>query len=83
MLEKSELDQMIDHEKRRTALEYQHEAWAGALSDGIEMEILAEVAFATAVTELVEREGEHATLAYLDALREKVVAGEFTEHTLQ
>ena len=83
MLDKSDLDQMIDHEKRRTALEYQHEAWAGGLSDGIEMEIMAEAAFATAVTELVDEAGESATLAYLDELRAKIIAGEFSEHTLQ
>ena len=83
MLEKSELDQMIEHEKRRTALEYQHEAWVGGLSDGIEMEIMAEAAIETALTELVEAGGESAALAYLDEIKEQVVAGAFGARTLQ
>ena len=83
MSSRSELETMIEHEKRQTALEYQHEAWAGGLSDGIDMEIMAEAAIATAITELVEMGGESVTLAYLDELREQVIAGAFTARTLQ
>ena len=77
------LDELIANEKRQVALEYQHEAWAGGMSDGIDMEIMAEAAIATAVTELCEAAGEDAVIAYIDALRERVLTGTFLPRTLQ
>lgn len=83
MLDGNDLERMIEHEKRRTALEYQHETFADALSDGIEVEIMAEAAIATALGELLATVGEDDTLARLDALRERVIAGAFQPRTLQ
>ena len=83
MPHKSDLDAMIEHEKRQVAFEYQGEAWAGGISDGIETEIMAEAAIATAIGELVEAVGEDAVLDYVERLKSKVLAGEFVERTLQ
>ena len=83
MQQKSDLDAMIEHEKRQVALEYQGEAWAGGLSDGIEAEIMAEAAIETAMGQLVEAVGEDAVLDYVEELKAKVLAGAFVERTLQ
>ncbi len=83
-LQGSELDEMIIAEKKQVASEYHNEAWADGISDGIETEILAETAIATAVTELVRRYGETEVLDMIDALRKRVEYGEFrTESVLQ
>ena len=79
----SELDDMIAQEKRQVALEYHDEAWAGGLSDGIDTDIMAEAAIETAMRGLIEAIGEDAALAYVDALRERVLVGAFVEKTLQ
>ena len=79
----TELDDMIEHEKRLVAFEYQGEAWAGGLSDGIDAEIMAEAAIATAIGQLMDAVGEDAVLDYVERLKGKVVAGEFVERTLQ
>ena len=73
----SELDEMIIAEKKQVAIEYHNEAWADGISDGIETEILAETAIATAVTELVRRYGETEVLDMIDSLRKRVEYGEF------
>ena len=83
MQQKSDLDAMIEHEKRQVALEYQGEAWAGGISDGIDAHIMAEAAIATALGELVETLGETAALEYVEDLKQQIVAGAFTTHTLQ
>ena len=77
----SDIDALVREEKRLTAVESHNEAWAEGLSAGIEPEIIAEAALATAFVELVRCSGETAALALLDRMREKVVAGEF-EHSL-
>ena len=83
-LRSSELDEMIVAEKKQVAIEYHNEAWADGISDGIEAEILAETAIATAVTELVRRYGESDVLELLDKLRQRVEFGEFrAERALQ
>ena len=76
-LQGSDLDEMIVAEKKQVASEYHNEAWADGISDGIEAEILAETAMATAVTELVRHHGEAEVLELLDALRRRVEYGEF------
>ena len=42
----NDIDEMIVHEKMQAALEYQNEAWADGMADGIEPEIIADAAFA-------------------------------------
>lgn len=72
-----EIDALIREEKRLTAVESQTEAWAEGLSAGIEPEIIAEAALATAFAELLRDSGEDAALALLDRMRERVIAGDF------
>lgn len=73
----SDLDALVREEKRLTAVECHNEAWAEGLSAGIETDILAETALATAFCEILRTHGEAAALALLDEMREKVIAGEF------
>ena len=72
----SDLDALVREEKRLTAVECHNEAWAEGLSVGIEADILAEAALATAFGEILRTNGEAAALALLDRMREKVIAGE-------
>ena len=73
----SDIDALVREEKRLTAVESHNEAWAEGLSAGIEPEIIAEAALATAFAEILRTNGENAALALLDRMREKVIAGEF------
>ncbi|MER0237963.1 hypothetical protein [Fulvimarina sp. MAC8] len=76
-LPKSELDEIIQAEKKQVALEYHNEAWADGISEGIESEILAETALSTAMIELVRLYGEAHAIEMLDDLRQRVEFGEF------
>lgn len=78
-----DIDALIREEKRLTAVESHNEAWAEGLSAGIEPEIIAEAALATALAELLRTSGEKATVALLDRMREKVVTGEFERHLMR
>jgi hypothetical protein len=71
----AELDAMMREERRLTALESQTEAWAEGLSAGIEPELIAEVALATAFTELLRTCGEDAAVALIDRMRERIIGG--------
>ncbi len=71
----SDIDALVREEKRLTAVESHNEAWAEGLSAGIEPEIIAEAALATALAEMLRTAGEPATVALLERMRERVVAG--------
>jgi len=73
----SDLDALVREEKRLTAEENHNEAWAEGLSAGIEPEIIAEAALATALGELLRASGEPAALALMERMRDRVIAGEF------
>lgn len=77
-----DIDALVREEKRLTAIESHNEAWAEGLSAGIEPEIIAEAALATAFVELLRANGETAALALLDRMRDKVIAGDFEEDRL-
>ncbi|MBO6552879.1 MAG: hypothetical protein JJ926_05735 [Roseitalea sp.] len=78
------LDDAIALEKRRAAREMQSEIWADGMLEGIETDILADAAMATALEEIVGENGEDAALAVIDDIRQRLVAGEFTRlRTLQ
>jgi hypothetical protein len=79
----SEIDALVREEKRLTAVESHNEAWAEGLSAGIEPEIIAEAALETAFGEILRTNGETATLALLDRMREKVIAGAFEPEMLR
>ncbi|NKB82927.1 hypothetical protein HED51_01075 [Ochrobactrum grignonense] len=73
----ADLDEMIAREKKLVAIEYQNEAWADGISEGIEPEILAEAAFTTALTELMRSAGEDSALDLIEKMREQIIAGTF------
>jgi hypothetical protein len=73
----TDLDEMIAREKKLVAIEYQNEAWADGISEGIEPEILAEAAFTTALTELIRDAGDDCALELLEKMREQIEAGAF------
>ena len=83
-MEADTLEDAIAHEKRQAARELQSEIWADGVLEGIEMDILADVAIAAALEEIITHNGEDAALAAIDDMRQRVVAGEFTRlRTLQ
>jgi hypothetical protein len=73
----ADLEAMIREEKRLTAAESHGEAWAEGISAGIEPEIIAEAALATAIAELVKTSGEASAVALLERIRDKAMAGEY------
>lgn len=73
----TDLDELIAEEKKLAAIEYQNEVWADGISEGIESEILAEAAFATALTELIRDAGEDAALVLIEKMKEQIIAGGF------
>jgi len=73
----SDIDALVREEKRLTAVECHTEAWAEGLSAGIETDIIAEAALATALGEIFRSAGEDVTLMLIDRMREKVIAGAF------
>lgn len=73
----SEIEILIREEKRLTSLESHAEAWAEGRSAGIEPEIIAEAAIATALGELMRGANEDVALALLEKMRERVTKGEF------
>jgi hypothetical protein len=78
----TDLDALVREEKRLTAVESHNEAWAEGLSAGIEPEIIAEAALATALGELLRTSGEIAALALIERMRDRVIAGEFAPEQL-
>lgn len=80
----ADLDEMIAREKKLVAIEYQNEAWADGVSEGIETEILAEAALTTALTELMREAGEDCALELIEKMRDQIIAGSLLpERTLQ
>ncbi len=79
----TDLDALVREEKRLTAVESHNEAWAEGLSAGIEPDIIAEAALATAFGELLRANGENAALALIERMRDRVVAGEFLDNRLR
>ena len=79
-----DIDEMIVHEKMQAALEYQTEAWADGMADGIEPEIIADAALVLALRETVRVHGEDGAEALLETLKDRILAGEFSpERVLQ
>lgn len=80
----NDIDEMIVHEKLQVAMEYQSDAWADGVADGIESDILVDAAIATAMRETVRLHGEDGAEALLDKLKERILSGEFSpERILQ
>lgn len=80
----NEIDDMIAREKLQAAMEYQSEAWADGVADGIEPEIIVDAAIAFALQETVRIYGEDGAEALLEQLKSRIVSGEFSpERSLQ
>lgn len=78
----SDIDVLIREEKRLTAVESYEDAWAEGRAAGIEPDIMADAAIATALEELVRANGEAAALSLIERMRDRLVAGEFNPATV-
>jgi hypothetical protein len=67
-----------EHEQKRAALGYLHEAWAEARSDGIDGDCLAQVCLFAAFAELVTTYGEEAAARYAESLAARIRNHEFS-----
>ena len=67
-----------DHEQKRVALGYLHEAWAEARLDGIDGDCLAQACLFAAMAEFVTTYGEEAAAAFAEGLGTRIRNGEFT-----
>jgi hypothetical protein len=67
-----------DHEQKRAALGYVHEAWAEACLDGIDADCMAQACLFAAFTELVSTYGEAAAAQYAESLAARIRNGEFS-----
>jgi len=67
-----------DHEQKRVALGYLHEAWAEAKLDGIDGDCLAQACLFAALAEFVSTYGEEAAATFTDGLGARIRNGEFT-----
>lgn len=67
-----------DHEQKRVALTYLHEAWAEARIDGIDGDCLAQACLFAAMAEFVTTYGEEAAATFADGLGARIRNGEFT-----
>jgi len=67
-----------DHEQKRVALGYLHEAWTEARLDGIDDDCMAQACLFAALAEFVSTYGEEATAEYTEALPTRVRNGEYS-----
>jgi hypothetical protein len=67
-----------DHEQKRVALGYLHEAWAEARLDGIDGDCLAQACLFAALAEFVTTYGEEAAATFTEGLGERIRNGEFS-----
>ncbi len=67
-----------EHEQKKAALTYLHEAWEEARSEGIEDDCLAQACLFVAFADMVAAYGEEATAKYADSLSQRVLRGDFS-----
>jgi hypothetical protein len=67
-----------DHEQKRVALGYLHEAWAEARLDGIDGDCLAQACLFAALAEFVTTYGEEAAATFTEGLGTRIRNGEFS-----
>jgi len=68
----------LEHEQKRAALSYLHEAWVEARLDGIEDDYMAHACLFAALAELVSTYGEEAAARYAESLPARIHNGEFS-----
>jgi len=67
-----------EHEQKRAALAYLHEAWAEARIDGIDGDCLAQACLFAAFAEFVTTYGEDAAARFAEGLAGRIRNGEFS-----
>jgi hypothetical protein len=67
-----------DHEQKRVALGYLHEAWAEARLDGVDGDCLAQACLFAALAEFVSTYGEEAAATFTEGLGSRIRNGEFS-----
>jgi hypothetical protein len=71
-------EQTPDHEQKRAAFGYLHEAWVEARSDGIDGDCLAQACLFAAFAEFVTTYGEEAAARFAEGLALRIRNGEFS-----
>jgi hypothetical protein len=71
-------DAASEHEQKRLALGYLHDAWTEAVHFGIEGDCLAQTALFLALAELTTTYGEEAAARYAENLSARIKNGEFS-----
>jgi hypothetical protein len=67
-----------DHEQKRAALGYLHEAWLEARIEGIDGDCLAQACLFAAFAEFVSTYGEEAAAHFAEGLSVRIRNGEFS-----
>ena len=67
-----------DHEQKKAALGYLHEAWAEARLDGIDGDCMAQACLFAALIEFVSTYGEDAASTFAEGLPARIRNGEFS-----
>ena len=67
-----------DHDEKRAALGYLHEAWAEARLEGIDGDCLAQACLFAAFAEFVATYGEEAAARFAEGLARRIRNGEFS-----
>jgi hypothetical protein len=70
-----------EHEQKRAALGYLHEAWAEARIEGIDGDCLAQACLFAAFAEFVTTYGEEAAARFAEGLAGRIRNGEFSLST--
>jgi hypothetical protein len=69
---------ITDHDQKRVALGYVHEAWAEARLDGIDGDCMAQACLFAALIEFVSTYGEDAAVVFAEGLPARIRNGEFS-----
>jgi hypothetical protein len=72
---------LSEHEQKRAALGYLHEAWAEARVDGVDGDCLAQACLFAAFAEFVTTYGEEPAARFAEGLAERIRNGEFSLRT--
>ena len=69
---------IADHEQKKVALGYVHEAWAEACLDGVDGDCMAQACLFAALIEFVSTYGEDAASVFAEKLPARIRNGEFS-----
>ena len=67
-----------EHEQKKAALSYLHEAWSEARLDGVDDDCMAQACLFAAFADMVSTYGEDATAKYADSLSKRIIRGDFS-----